>query len=253
MRRREQKPLFYKPVQEGVLYEVASLAWQSYFDADRVEADLDPEYAVWHLADLLEFLAHHQIEPSADTIQIAAPLIIEANETFARDDVEYYDWLKYDGPRAYRGLASLLRDHEHQLLALEHQYALSLAERLFHDRALCAYLNNLVFDIGIDGGLAEPDDKPTQWVERCTWPAWVRQTVLARDRGACADCGAQVSLELQAKGELDHMRPLGLGGTNDVSNLQLLCERCNRTKAKKLTHIRSSIPPYLCKGRRARA
>lgn len=30
--------------------------------------------------------------------------------------------------------------------------------------------------------------------------------------------------------EIDHIKPVYLGGTNDIKNLQLLCHRCNRKK-----------------------
>jgi 5-methylcytosine-specific restriction endonuclease McrA len=56
-------------------------------------------------------------------------------------------------------------------------------------------------------------------------------------------CGAAGAIEWQApttprqRGwvfvidlEIDHVRPLALGGSNDVDNLQLLCRRCNRSK-----------------------
>jgi 5-methylcytosine-specific restriction endonuclease McrA len=45
-----------------------------------------------------------------------------------------------------------------------------------------------------------------------------------RDGFHCANC--QLTTDLQ----LDHVKPLALGGTNDTFNLQLLCAACNMSK-----------------------
>jgi 5-methylcytosine-specific restriction endonuclease McrA len=41
---------------------------------------------------------------------------------------------------------------------------------------------------------------------------------------ACLACGATEQLQV------DHVVPVGLGGSHDISNLQTLCGRCNRRK-----------------------
>lgn len=49
----------------------------------------------------------------------------------------------------------------------------------------------------------------------------------------CAKCGAEVSFEGDERlvaGALDHRRPVIYGGTDDPSNLQVLCVRCNNLK-----------------------
>lgn len=53
-------------------------------------------------------------------------------------------------------------------------------------------------------------------------PLEIRQDVLAI--GICAHCSSSENLEV------DHIRPVSLGGTNDRENLQALCGTCNRKK-----------------------
>lgn len=58
-------------------------------------------------------------------------------------------------------------------------------------------------------------------------PGKVRGRVLAPQR--CAQCGKR-PLADSIKLEVDHKLPLAWGGTDDVDNLQPLCEECNHDK-----------------------
>ena len=55
-----------------------------------------------------------------------------------------------------------------------------------------------------------------------------RLNVLDRDNYTCQICGATV--EAGATLHIDHIIPISKGGTNDESNLQVLCDRCNLAK-----------------------
>ncbi|MGE3491572.1 MAG: HNH endonuclease [Vicinamibacterales bacterium] len=55
-------------------------------------------------------------------------------------------------------------------------------------------------------------------------PEDVRIFVWRRDQAKCAKCGSQDKLEF------DHIIPIEKGGNNTTRNVQILCERCNRTK-----------------------
>lgn len=57
--------------------------------------------------------------------------------------------------------------------------------------------------------------------------AKLRYDILARDKHRCVKCGAS-GKETQL--EVDHKIPVSHGGTNDPSNLQTLCKRCNLGK-----------------------
>jgi HNH endonuclease len=62
-------------------------------------------------------------------------------------------------------------------------------------------------------------------VSREPIPESVRLFVWQRDRGQCVQCGIRERLEF------DHIIPVVSGGSNTERNIQLLCERCNRSKA----------------------
>ena len=56
-------------------------------------------------------------------------------------------------------------------------------------------------------------------------PVGTKQVVYSRDGGICQCCGSSQSLEY------DHIMPFSCGGTSSVSNIQLLCLQCNRSKS----------------------
>jgi hypothetical protein len=52
----------------------------------------------------------------------------------------------------------------------------------------------------------------------------------AKQRYRCAGCKTSI----RDSYEIDHITPVTRGGSNSISNIQLLCMRCNRTKHNKL-------------------
>ena len=63
-------------------------------------------------------------------------------------------------------------------------------------------------------------------------PTEVRKFVFERNNYQCQSCN---KIDLTAKNlQVDHIIALAQGGTNDMSNLQTLCAKCNREKSAKL-------------------
>jgi len=60
----------------------------------------------------------------------------------------------------------------------------------------------------------------------------IRFQVLKRDGYRCQMCG--VTAQDGAKLEIDHIHPVSKGGSNELSNLQVLCRDCNAGKRDQL-------------------
>jgi len=56
----------------------------------------------------------------------------------------------------------------------------------------------------------------------------VKDKVWRRDEAKCVECGSNENLEF------DHIIPHSKGGANTYRNIQLLCEKCNRSKSAKI-------------------
>ena len=116
---------------------------------------------------------------------------------------------------------------------------------LFHDVVFLRDFNGMVagyippygeYQNGTDGRFTSKG-----MLKRMPIPAWVKEAVYHRDKGECRTCKKRIDqkLHLSDKEQYDHMIPLAVGGANDITNLQLLCEGCNRTKAASSTEVSS--------------
>ena len=72
---------------------------------------------------------------------------------------------------------------------------------------------------------ADPAAKPQR--KREYIPDEVKEMVWQRDAGQCRNCGAKDNLQY------DHIIPHSEGGSNEITNLQILCRNCNLKKSNK--------------------
>lgn len=69
-------------------------------------------------------------------------------------------------------------------------------------------------------------------IERSKMSVSLRYDILKRDHFKCSICGK--GKEDGVKLEVDHIIPVSRGGKTEMSNLQTLCETCNRGKSNKI-------------------
>ena len=62
---------------------------------------------------------------------------------------------------------------------------------------------------------------------RIAWHKGLKQQLMLRQHNLCAYCGRRYSSHYF---DIDHMDPATYGGSNEVTNLQVLCGPCNRRK-----------------------
>jgi 5-methylcytosine-specific restriction endonuclease McrA len=55
-------------------------------------------------------------------------------------------------------------------------------------------------------------------------PPFIRRSVFDRDGNRCVECNSTERLEV------DHILAVVFGGSDEISNLQILCRKCNREK-----------------------
>lgn len=244
MRLREKPDIFGSTHRDGALYQIPQLALEYFIDPDRIELECSTEEAIWFAEDILGFyMCHTIVDPifrrKMKMLMRRHNAIQEATEAIADK------WLDRGGREVYEILEASLRTNKKAIVSCAAPYFQSVANRMFHDRALCQYVSQLIYVIGIDGGVDPDGESPRQWIKRKSIPRWAQEAVRARDRGCCSQCHVSIALELLADDHIDHVLPLSLGGTNDLYNLQLLCKGCNLKKMASKPKYSSSVPRYI--------
>lgn len=109
---------------------------------------------------------------------------------------------------------------------------------LFLNRQTLQRFNQLISHHIQDRTIAELDMEDLPFfkkdgvLKRVSMPKWVLRAVTHRDRGMCVSCHKDLTglINIGNTSNFDHIIPLAIGGINDVTNIQLLCENCNKTK-----------------------
>ena len=109
---------------------------------------------------------------------------------------------------------------------------------MFLNRRILQLFNIMMANILSDLDVDEAEEENRAFfskigvLKRARIPQWAKKAVFYRDRGKCVICNKDLRgiLSLQDDYNFDHIVPLASGGLNDISNLQLLCENCNKSK-----------------------
>lgn len=247
----EPVEMLSKTLENGLLCHLGLWIQEDYFQNDHylLEHELKDEYRAWYLEDIVEAILKFDTKSrKSKSIKDAKKLLYKIDGLYdVADDKDYFDFLDSEEgiEKILTSYDNIHNEFESIMPAFFKLYSLEYAERVFHDRQLCAFISELLVTIGFDGMDSPQDTQPKQWVDRIRWPRWAVETVRSRDRGCCAECGRNISIELQEEESMDHIIPLSKGGTNDLVNLQLLCKPCNSKKYNKGQMVKTSIPSYL--------
>jgi 5-methylcytosine-specific restriction protein A len=71
--------------------------------------------------------------------------------------------------------------------------------------------------------------------------AQIRLKVFSRDKYRCVECGKSAHLTI------DHILPISKGGTDELNNLQTMCDGCNQRKANITLTWKEKLFPFIKK------
>lgn len=74
------------------------------------------------------------------------------------------------------------------------------------------------------------------------WPVWLKDSLFNRENGRCAMCLCDLTgvIAIGKKINIDHIIPISVRGTNDPTNLQVLCDECNLKKGNRNNNTSSA-------------
>ena len=84
------------------------------------------------------------------------------------------------------------------------------------------------FSITVDQDFSMDSNIEQKQLKRESIPQSIKDKVWNRDGGKCVQCGSNENIEF------DHIIPFSKGGSSTYRNLQILCEKCNRSKSDKI-------------------
>ncbi|MBN9295665.1 MAG: HNH endonuclease [Filimonas sp.] len=106
---------------------------------------------------------------------------------------------------------------------------------LFANRQFLLEFNNLTSKTVSDTQFPKHYLTTKGTIKRASIPQWVKTAVYHREKGRCVFCNIDLTglVNTLTNSNYDHIVPLDLFGTNDPCNIQLTCERCNKSKQNK--------------------
>ncbi len=196
---------------------------------------------------------HQFIGQIIDSIFFESPTEVEEENPDLRDFCNHYkidttevDWSDEDQRFDLR----LRADYSNALDALSDE----VFHILFPDVVFCESFNSLIAryvpQYAESFGEADPRFTVNGRLKRVAVPQFVKKAVFHRDKGECRSCKKRLdrTLSVELQEHYDHIVPLYAGGVNDLTNIQLLCDRCNLEKSSREIGVsnlypRAFIPP----------
>jgi 5-methylcytosine-specific restriction endonuclease McrA len=155
---------------------------------------------------------------------------VSPNQTELRVVLDQKTVEKLDEVRALLGAKGIELSHDQLLLVMAEATIATLKEKRFgKQRARQTQASQTTSpsssteSLGANQVVEQSSTKHQRYV-----PAAVKHAVWQRDQGQCCQCGSRKNLQY------DHIKPFGIGGTNGIENLRLLCFSCNQRAAMRV-------------------
>lgn len=207
----------YSALHKFIVFIVETSTYESIDDVVEDALIHDGDYELW-VNDALKYYQiehidfHSWLETSGEVL-----------ENITRDSIISYHTFLYDsGP--YKQLVETISEEVFFLMFMNREFL-----RKFNE-IIALYIGRIDFS-------TLPLEEITFFkkngtLKRANIPVWARRSVFYRDRGLCSSCHRDISglVSIHSNKHYDHIVPLARGGINDVTNLQLLCGKCNLEK-----------------------
>jgi len=176
-----------------------------------------------------------------------APIIDEVIDALNFYEVDYPKLNEdYNGSDDDDGLYEVIIQRYNTLTS---QIANETFTILFNDKRLMRDFNQSISEIICK---MKKDDFPELLKKdgvlyRCAYlPKWLKDGIFFRDKGRCQLCGKDLTHLLSSNNSIhyDHIIPLELGGSNDPTNFQILCEGCNTSKGARHCGTRNLVQVF---------
>ncbi len=146
---------------------------------------------------------------------------IEVNEfDFESEELDIYDWY-CENRECFCDLFDEMADEVFHLL--------------FINRGFLLRFNNLITETVKEFKYPKEFLNKNGRIKRQAIPKWLQKAIYHRDKGRCVFCNTDLTGIVNSLSiiNFDHIVPLDKFGINDPSNIQLCCERCNKSKKNK--------------------
>jgi hypothetical protein len=255
MRKLTKQYVFQRVYDMAALVEACVKNGESLLELDWSDSELIEAIATYSKITILHryifamLAVEHRYEyrKNADLYEEAPEQIANVEELLRAYDINFVPYSQFRAP-VHIDQATTREDYPfHQWFLSQEEAFENLWEKMTDEVFHLLFGNRtflLKFNIAIANRIRNHDVViPIEFlngngaIKRTFMPKWVRDAVFFRDHGRCVFCQADLSglLGLDRLDHFDHIVPLGAGGINDPTNVQLLCEICNLKKG----HARS--------------
>ena len=159
---------------------------------------------------------------------------IEIDEFEFDGDSEIIDWF-INNEEKFEALFNYMADEVFYILFANRQFLLDFNNLAVETVKEIDFPKNLISSKGT--------------IKRIAIPKWVKTAVYHREKGRCVFCNTDLTglVNTLTNSNYDHIVPLDLFGTNDPCNIQLTCEKCNKSKTNKSGKTSSKYIPWWTK------